>query len=545
MTAKNVLFLMIDQLRWDALSCYGNRIIDTPHIDKLAERGVRFTNAYTQGPSCGNSRASFYTGLHVRSHGATWNDWPFQLSEWTLADYMRQLNRRVVQLGKTHMKPDLEGMARLGIDPDSEQAKLLLNAGFIEGEHDDGLHPEGPAGKYSKTEPRYNDYLRQLGFTGNNPWLEWANAAEDEDGTLRTGFYMKHAHRPARIPKEHSESAYLTRRIKESIDALGDEPWCLHASYIKPHWPYIAPAPYHQLYQGADFDNAVKSETERANPHPIYGAFMNMSVARTMSDDAKRRHVLPAYYGLVKEIDDQIGELMAHLEARGLSDNTLIVFTADHGDYLGDHWLGEKDLFHEASAKLPMIIVDPSASANTTRGTTCDALVGCIDVLPTLIDSLGGTPPDHRLEGHSLRPWLEGTAQKPERDILVSEGDYGRLPVAKTLGVDPLEARMTMAFNGRYKLVHCLGFPDMLFDLHNDPQELVDLGREPGYAKVRMALRDQLLDWSARLRNRRAVSREMEQAANGLSRRQGILVGYWDADDVPPEQQIPDSVGVF
>jgi arylsulfatase A-like enzyme len=442
------------------------------------------------------------------------------------------------------MKPDLEGMNRLGIEAESELGQCLYNAGFTEGEHDDGLHPEGPAGKYSNKEPRYNEYLRQQGFGGENPWLEWANAAETETGNIVSGFYLENAHRATRIPKEHSETAYLTNRIIETIDKLGDEPWCLHASYIKPHWPCIAPAPYHQLYRDADFSPAVKSEAERHNPHPIYQAFMQLGVSQTFSDDEKRAHVLPTYYGLVKEVDDNIGRVLDHLDAKGLTDKTLIVLTADHGDYLGDHWLGEKDLFHQPSVKLPLIVSDPRSEADATRGQQCDALVGAIDVLPTLIECAGGEISEHRLEGRSLLPFLHQSPNPFEREFIVAEDDYGRLPVASQLGVDSLAARMTMAFNGRYKLVHCPGCPDMLFDLHNDPDELVDVGRDPGYDGVRRTLRDQLLDWSATLRNRRAVSREMERNANGLSRRQGILIGFWDRASVPDALKPPLSIGV-
>ncbi|WP_020681581.1 sulfatase-like hydrolase/transferase [Marinobacterium rhizophilum] len=545
MSAKNILFIMIDQLRWDALSCYGNPVVETPNIDRLAARGVRFTNAYTQGTSCGNARASIYTGRHVRSHGATWNDWPFRLDEWTLADYMQAEGRRVVLLGKTHMKPDREGMDRLGIDPESDQGRALTNAGFVEGEHDDGIHPEGPAGPYSSREPRYNDYLREQGFTGRNPWLEWANAAEGDDGIPLSGFYMENAHRPARIPADYSESAYLTGRAIETIEALGDTPWCLHLSYIKPHWPYLAPAPYHDLYRGCELPAPVRSERELEDPHPLVKAFMQLGVARTFQDVNKRNHVLPTYYGLIKELDDQLGRLFAYLEHSGQAEHTLIALTADHGDYFGDHWLGEKDLFHQPSVKIPLIIHDPATTADSTRGQTCDALTGAIDLLPTFIESLGGTPPEHRLEGHSLRPWLHGEAEAPARAVIFSEGDYGRLPVAQQLGVDPLKARTTMAFDGRYKLVHCLGLPDMLFDLHNDPNEFVDLGRDPGYAAIRAQLRGQMLDWSAGLRNRSTVSREKERSLTGLSRRKGILVGVWSGSELTDDVRPPAEVGVF
>ena len=106
---------MVDQLRWDYLSCYGSSPVQTPHIDALAARGVRFTRAYAQGTSCGNSRASFYTGRHVRSHGATWNDIPFGLGQHTLGEYMHERGLQTILMGKTHMKPDINGLSRLNL----------------------------------------------------------------------------------------------------------------------------------------------------------------------------------------------------------------------------------------------------------------------------------------------------------------------------------------------------------------------------------------------------------------------------------------------
>ena len=120
MTQKNILFIMLDQLRADALSCYGNTVLDTPNIDRLANRGVKFNRCYVQGTSCGNSRASYYTGRHVRSHGATWNGWPNRLDELTLADHLAACDMSTYLMGRAHMKPDIAGMNRLGIEPQSE-----------------------------------------------------------------------------------------------------------------------------------------------------------------------------------------------------------------------------------------------------------------------------------------------------------------------------------------------------------------------------------------------------------------------------------------
>ncbi len=124
-------------------------------------------------------------------------------------------------------------------------------------------------------------------------------------------------------------------------------------------------------------------ESERRDPHPVYRAFMDHDVSKTFSRDEVRAEVIPVYMGLIKQIDDQMGVLFRFMEEHGLFDNTMIVFTADHGDYLGDHWLGDKDFFHDASVKVPLIIYDPSPAADQARGSVCDEMVEAIDLAPT------------------------------------------------------------------------------------------------------------------------------------------------------------------
>lgn len=543
MTVRNVIFIMLDQLRWDCLSCAGNSVIDTPNIDYLASRGVRFTRAYAQGTSCGNSRGSFYTGRHVRSHGATWNDWPLRVDEWGIADHIEPTGAKVVLLGKTHMKPDSAGLGRLGIDPESELGMALSNASFLAGEHDDGLHPQGPAGMYNPTTPRYNDWLREQGFAGENPWFQWANAVEDKQGAVHSGFFMEYADLPSRLPAEFTESAYMTSRAIETIDALADQSFFLHLSYIKPHWPYVAPAPYNTMYRDADVPQACRTDQERDNPHPVLAGYMSNPAARCFSDDAKRRHVWPTYLGLIKQVDDEIGRLISHLKQKGLEDNTMIALTADHGDFMGDHWLGEKDVFFDQAAKLPFILVDPSPGADATRGSTCDALAGAIDMLPTFVESLGGSPAWHWLEGESLVDILHGRKTGTDREFIVAEADYARMPFFKRLDRTVYDSNMTMAFDGRFKLFHHPGLPDQLFDLQEDPQELKDLGTDPGYAAIRSELKGRLLDWSASLKNRVPVSEEFMKKKQGLSFRQGILIGFWNSSEVPAERRIPEHLG--
>jgi hypothetical protein len=157
--------------------------------------------------------------------------------------------------------------------------------------------------------------------------------------------------------------------------------------------------------------------------------------------------------GLIKQIDDQMGVLMQFLEARGLLDTTMIVFTSDHGDYLGDHWMGEKDLFHEQSAKIPLIVIDPSAAADSTRGTVSDALVEAIDLAPTFIDYFGSHPPDHILEGRSLLPLLHGERPADWRKVVFSEYDYAMQDVRVMLNQPIERCRLFMVFDGRWKFI--------------------------------------------------------------------------------------------
>ena len=168
----NILFIMYDQLRFDYLSCAGHPHLHTPNFDRVAAKGVRFTNAYTQSPVCGPSRMSFYTGRYASSHGAQWNGYPLRVGEMTLGDHLRAAGVETWLLGKTHMKPDTAGMARLGIDPDSTIGRRQAECGFDVWVRDDGLWGEGPDGFYDPKPSPYNAYLKSKGYDGSNPWAE-------------------------------------------------------------------------------------------------------------------------------------------------------------------------------------------------------------------------------------------------------------------------------------------------------------------------------------------------------------------------------------
>jgi arylsulfatase A-like enzyme len=525
MTVKNILFIMCDQLRWDYLSCYGHPHLETPNIDALAARGVRFDRAYVQSPVCGPSRMSTYTGRYVHSHGASWNFVPLKAGEMTIGDHLRPAGVKSVLIGKTHMRADTAGMTRLGIDPDSQIGVRISECGFDPFERDDGIHP------YSghDPDPTYNSYLRARNLRGDNPWEEWANAAEDEDGGLLSGWFLKNANRPARVPDEHSETPYITGRAMDFIDQAGDQPWVAHVSYIKPHWPYIVPEPYASMYGPEHILPVSRSEYERIDPHPVFGAMQDHRVSRNFARDEVRERVIPAYMGLIKQIDDQMGRLFRHLEDRGIADETMIVFTSDHGDYLGDHWMGDKDLFHEQAIRVPLIIHDPDPRANVTRGTVNTDLIEMIDLAPTFLDVYGGAPVPHVMDGQSLRPALFGQ-DAPKRAHVICEYDYSFQDARLTLGTKSRDSWLRMIFDGRWKYVIAEDYRPMLFDLENDPQEFNDLGGQPGHEDTIARLHEALFRWARQPRQRVTVADGaiestfvQERIAEG-----GILIGYWD-----------------
>ncbi len=529
MSLRNILWIMCDQLRFDYLSCYGHPHLRTPNIDALAARGTRFSRAYVQSPVCGPSRMSYYTGRYMRSHGSNWNRFPLRVGEPTLGDALREIGVRPALVGKTHMAADHAGLRRLGIDPRSQIGVHASECGFEPYERDDGLHPDG-----SRQRPRYEQYLAERGYPGDNPWQNWANSAEDEQGNLLSGWLLENADKPARLRAEDSETPYMTRRAMDFIREAQAEggPWLCHLSYIKPHWPYIAPAPYHEMYGADDLLPVLRDEIERRDPHPVYAAFLQHRLCKTFQRDEVRRRVLPAYMGLIGQIDEQIGELMQFVDEQGLSDDTMIVFSSDHGDYLGDHWLGEKDLFHEQAVKVPLIVVDPRNGA--ARGAVCDALVEGIDLAPTFVEALGGEPPN-AMEGRSLLPLLRGEQPGGWRPAVFSEYDYSMQQARVILDQPIRDCRLYMVFDGRWKYIHASGFRPMLYDLQSDPEEFHDLGADPAREAQRQRLSRLLLDWALSDHNRITTSDERIAGYDQLA--SGVLIGYWDEAEVEAERR--------
>ena len=529
----NILFIMYDQLRFDYLSCAGHPDLQTPNFDRVAAKGVRFSNAYVQSPVCGGSRMCFYTGRYASSHGAHWNGFPLRVGEYTLGDHLRENGMDCWLIGKTHMRADADGMARLGLSADSVIGARQAECGFDTWIRDDGLWGSGPDGLYDEKRSPYNEYLKSKGYEAENPWADFANASIEGD-EIASGWIFRNADKPANIREEDSETPWLTTKTLEFLDEKKG-PWLAHVSYIKPHWPYIVPAPYHNMYNETHVRPPLRHEAEKDNPQAVFGAYQGNKIAQAFQKDEVRNKVIPAYMGLIKQCDDQLGRILDHLETTGAIDNTMIVLTSDHGDYLGDHWLGEKDLFHEQSAKIPLIIYDPRKSADSTRGSVCDALVESIDLAATFVDAAGGQVPDHILEGRSLMPWIRG--ETPEwRDFVISEYDYSVTPMSVQLGLEPRDARLFMVFDGRYKMMHAEGgFRPMLFDLAEDPNEFHDLAKGNSHRQEIERLYGYLSQWGLRLSQRVTKSEDDIKAMRGRSLRRGIIPFLADGTEVDPE----------
>ena len=523
---KNILFIMCDQLRWDYLSCYGHRKLHTPNIDSLAAGGVRFANAYCQAPLCGPSRTSFYTGRYMSSHGVMANSDAMRLDDLTIADYLRPMGYRSALVGKADNHKDPEMLTAFGIDLDSEYARAAACGGFEPYDWHEGLYPD----PVLPENQAYCTYLNRHGYPGKNPWQEYANSGEDKDGNAHSGWQLRNSIYPARVAEEHSETTYSTNRAIEFLEEQeGDQAWCLHLSYIKPHWPLIAPRPYHDLFNKNDIQEVVRADKELQNPHPVYAAFTEQEYSESFARADVRESLIPVYMGLIRQLDDQLGRLFDYMKERDMYHHTLIVFTSDHGDYLGDHWLGEKDLFHEPSVKIPLIVVNPDSSADETRGRVCNEMVEAVDLLPTFIEYAGGTINHERIEGQSLSPLLHShSAPANWRQYAVSEIDYSDRGPRTLLNLAPYDCRATMIRHKRWKYIHHNQFRPQLFDLQKDPQELVDLGDDRAYQRVRANLRKLLIDWRHRLKPRVGASFE-NLADMGPERDEslGIIIGRW------------------
>ncbi|MEP3350623.1 MAG: sulfatase-like hydrolase/transferase, partial [Marinomonas sp.] len=424
-------------------------------------------------------------------------------------------------VGKSEGRINPESLTRLGIPLDSDVVLNRKDNGFTPWEHFGGLYPD----PLYREGIGYNDYLKDKGYTAHNPWESVSNTSTSATGEKSSGWLLRNADKASDIKAEHSETVFLTDRAIQFIESRdGSKPWCLHLSYFKPHWPLIAPTPYNTAYSADDVLPANKHESELQDDHPAYKLFRDFEYSKTYSDDEKRAHIIPTYMGLIEELDDQIGRLLTYLDENNLTENTLIALTSDHGDYLGDHWLGEKDLFHEPSIRVPLIISGP----DVPKGKRNSQFVEAIDLVPTFVEAMGGAFHTNRMEGLSLWPLLREEQDIKWRDTVVAEIDYGDRGGYGALGQDPYDARGYMLRNTRWKYVYWEGMRPQLYDLQEDPNEFYDIAQDPKHAQLLIDFERQLFKWVRQRRHRTEPTlEELKERSPELDKKFGILIGHW------------------
>lgn len=479
---RNILFIMTDQWRADCLSCSGHPLVKTPNLDKLAENGVRFERAYVQTAVCGPSRMCFYTGRHTHAHRSSWNGVPLPEDERGIGHYFRDYGYDPVVAGKTHHIMDKERLPQLGacgFNPDDD---FLQNCGMrmiasrmIKSRHCD-----------------YNEYLREKGYISDNPLNEYALTVETHDKRLISAWDFKACPHPLRVRMEHSPPAYLTDKAISYMQKNKHKPWMMHLSYLYPHWPIAAPAPYNSLYNPDDVDAPVRI-SEELN-HPILGPFRKERRSLPFDNEWVWRNMRATYYGMITLVDYQLGRLFDFMKEQNLMDNTVILFTSDHGEYMGDHWLFEKELFYEQAIRVPLILYHPGSKYDATRGKILYEFIQSIDILPALLDAVG-IPSSYRIQGKSFLPLVAGSKPNNWQKEIYGDWDYQFYKTGEILNVLPQRRKALMIRDENFKYVHFMDLPDMLFDLENDPMELANLARNPKYKEIINKYRLKLLDW--------------------------------------------------
>ncbi len=469
----NILFLMSDQQRWDCVGANGNKLIKTPALDGLAARGANFSHAFVASPVCVPSRISFFTGRYAHSHRNRVNYTPLDRSEVLMQARFKEGGYRTASVGKLHYYP-----------PTVEEAR---RTGFDDVELHDGV----------PFTDLWSDYVKWLRANGpqKNILNYRAVAKNIEPG--------KNPFRAA-IGTEYTDTAWTGQRARYWLEQLahGDKPFFLHVSFWKPHSPYEIGPPYDSMYDNVNIplpENFTEADIQKL-PLPLQKLAMRDSGEISKINRQRLEWIYRSYYGAISHVDHEIGLILDVLQASGQADNTIIVFSSDHGDQLLEHGIVGKNCFYEPSVKVPFMISLPGR----IKSAHYDEMIETVDLMPTLLE-LAGLPEPRECQGRSLLPLIDGSGRdyKPH-DAVFSENvipeviTSGRLDLSfeKGKGVDGIrhpDAKMVRT--DRWKYSYYVDEGAELYDLRADPLELNNLaGREETRA-VENDLRTRLLNW--------------------------------------------------
>jgi arylsulfatase A-like enzyme len=450
-TQPNIIFIITDQQRADTVNSHGYPYMITPHLDGLTKDGIHFTQAHCPGATCISSRAALFTGMYAHNTGTySFNEWNHHPS-WVqdLADN----GYHCVNLGKMHCAPH------------------FADCGF----HERRI-VENKCSKFRqnhKPEDEWGFHLMKQGFERPN-----TRFVDDPDGHKKCNtLYWD-------MDESNHPDVFVGDMAINWINQWdGYKPLFLEIGFPGPHEPYDSPKRYVDMYEDKDIPKPVFRENELDGKPPQHKAFQKHF--QNVTDEDSRNDLLNAsiedqikmrkhYYANVTLIDDKVGEILDALEKKGILDNTIIVFTSDHGDNLGDHTLPYKWLMYDSITRVPFIIKDFRTSSKTPK---VENVVSLMDIGPTCLDYAGVDVPSY-LEGKSLQPVLDGQSYDFDKYVFC-EDNY-----------------LIMMRSDTHKIVYYIDQPyGELYDLKKDPDELENLWDDEAYKEIKTAMKMDLLDW--------------------------------------------------
>ena len=423
MKPANLLFILSDEHSRRVLGCYGHPMIKTPNLDRLAARGVRFSDAYCNSPICVPSRAALATGRHVHQIRFWDNAIPYDGSVPSWGHRLKAAGHEVTAIGKLHFR---------SAEDDNGFTEEIMPLHVVDGIGD-------PMGWLRDPLPVRRAALRLASEAGRGN-----SSYQDYDDRI---------------------TAAAVDWLKARGGARDGKPWVLFVSLVCPHFPLIARDEWYDLYPEAEIPWPALYAPQERPDHPYVRAIRECQIYDKGFDEVKLRRAIAAYFGLVSLVDDHVGKLVAALTASGLADNTRVLYSSDHGDNLGVRGLWGKSNMYEESAGVPMILAGPEVP----EGVVCHEPVSLVDAFPTIIAGAGlpPHPQDRDLPGASLFEMVRGTA--PGRTVMSEYHAAGAATGA------------FMIRKGPFKYVYYAGMVPQLFDLDADPQEARDLATDPGY----------------------------------------------------------------
>lgn len=484
----NVLFITCDQWRGDSLGAAGHPVVRTPNADALARQGVLFRRHYAGSAPCSPARACLYTGLYQMTNRVCRNGTPLDARHDTIALAARRAGYEPTLFGYTDVAPDPRWH-----------------------------HPADPLLKsYEGVLPGFS--ARLLLPEHQKQWLSWLKARGHDVSMGSPAIHRPPGggdaptDAPPVYSKDETETAFVAG---EFIRWLGEQeasrPWFAHVSFIRPHPPFVVPSPYNTLYapqDGPGFSRGA-SVAQDAAIHPFHadalatttlGKFLPGLEGRVAELSEQAFKLIRAiYWGMISEVDDQLGRIWRALEAAGMWRDTAIVLTSDHAELMGDHFMLGKGGFFDGSYHIPLIVRDPRRAFAHGRGV--DRFTEAVDIMPTLLELMGMEPSAH-LDGRALAPFLDGAEPAGWRDAAHWEHDFRSVDTGEAerrFGLESRQLNLAVVRTERHKYVHFGGgMPPVLFDLADDPAETKNLAADPPHAGVRLEMAERLLEWRAR-----------------------------------------------